>query len=51
MLVYKLDRFARNLYASAIINKATLKKNGVKVLSAFEQITDSPEGTILESMI
>ena len=29
VLVYKLDRFARNRYDSAI-NKATLKKNGVK---------------------
>ena len=50
VLVYKLDRFARNRYDSAI-NKATLKKNGVKVLSACEQITDSPEGIILESLI
>lgn len=50
VLVYKLDRFARNRYDSAI-NKAKLKKNGVKVLSACEQITDSPEGIILESMI
>jgi len=50
VIVYKLDRFARNRYDSAI-NKATLKKNGVKVLSACEQITDTPEGIILESMI
>lgn len=50
VLVYKLDRFARNRYDSAI-NKATLKKNGVKVLSACEQITDTPEGIILEAMI
>ena len=50
VIVYKLDRFARNRYDSAM-NKATLKKNGVKVLSACEQITDSPEGIILESMI
>lgn len=50
VIVYKLDRFARNRYDSAI-NKALLKKNGVKVLSACEQITDSPEGIILESMI
>ena len=33
------------------INKALLKKNGIKVLSACEQITDSPEGIILEAMI
>ena len=50
MIVYKLDRFARNRYDSAI-NKALLKKNGIKVLSACEQITDSPEGIILEAMI
>lgn len=50
VIVYKLDRFARNRYDSAI-NKALLKKNGVRVLSACEQITDSPEGIILESMI
>lgn len=50
VIVYKIDRFARNRYDSAM-NKATLKKNGVKVLSACEQITDTPEGIILESMI
>ena len=50
VIVYKLDRFARNRYDSAM-NKATLKKHGVKVLSACEQITDTPEGIILESMI
>ena len=50
VLVYKLDRFARNRYDSAI-NKRTLKKNGVKVLSAKEQITDTPEGIILESLL
>ncbi|GHV02149.1 recombinase RecD [Clostridia bacterium] len=50
VIVYKLDRFARNRYDSAT-NKAVLKKNGVKVLSACEQITDTPEGIILESML
>lgn len=50
VIVYKLDRFARNRYDSAL-NKQKLKKNGVRVLSAMEQITDSPEGIILESVI
>ena len=50
VIVYKLDRFARNRYDSAT-NKAVLKKNGVRVLSACEQITDTPEGIILESML
>ena len=51
VIVYKLDRFARNRYDSAI-NKATLKKERrKKFLSACEQITDTPEGIILEAMI
>ena len=33
VIVWKLDRFARNRYDSARY-KATLKKNGVKVVSA-----------------
>lgn len=33
VLVYQLDRFARNRYDSAI-NKSKLKKNGVRVISA-----------------
>lgn len=50
VLVYKLDRFARNRYDSAMY-KAKLKKNGVKVVSAKENITDSPEGIILEGLL
>ena len=50
VLVWKLDRFARNRYDSAHY-KAALKKNGVKVVSATEHITDGPEGIILESML
>lgn len=50
VIVYKLDRFARNRFDSAF-NKKILKKNGVKVISATEGITDSPEGIILESML
>ncbi len=38
VLVYQLDRFARNRYDSAI-NKAKLKKNGVWVISARENIS------------
>ena len=43
--VWKLDRFARNRYDSARY-KATLKKNGVKVVSATEVISDGAEGII-----
>ena len=50
IVVWKLDRFARNRYDSAHY-KAALKKNGVRVLSAKENIADGPEGIILESMI
>lgn len=50
VIVYKLDRFARNRYDSAIY-KNKLKKNGVKVISATENISDSPEGIILESVL
>ena len=39
VLVYQLDRFARNRYDSAT-NKAKLKKNGVRVISVRESHTD-----------
>ena len=50
VLVWKLDRFARNRYDSAHY-KAQLRKNGVKVVSATENISDGPEGIVLESML
>lgn len=50
VIVWKLDRFARNRYDSAI-NKARLKRNGVRVLSAMERISDNPEGVLLESLL
>ena len=50
VLVYKLDRFSRNKYETAI-HKKTLRDNGVKVLSAIENIPDTPEGIILESLL
>ena len=49
VLVYKLDRFSRNKYESAI-HKHTLKENGVKVKSATEMIPDSPEGILIEAI-
>ncbi|MDE5765595.1 MAG: recombinase family protein [Clostridia bacterium] len=50
VLVYKLDRFSRNKYESTI-HKKTLKNNGVTLLSAMENIPDTPEGIILESLL
>ena len=48
IIVWKLDRFARNRYDSAHY-KSLLKKNGVKVISAKESIGEGSEGILLES--
>ena len=50
VIVYQLDRFARNRYDSATY-KAKLKKNGVKVYSAKENITDDASGILIESVL
>ena len=50
VLVYKLDRFARNRYDSALYKKK-LRENGVRVVSATENITDTPEGIIMEGLL
>ena len=50
ILVYQLDRFARNRYDSAIY-KSKLKKNGVRVLSARENITDDASGILVEGVL
>lgn len=50
VVVYKLDRFARDRYDNAIY-KTRLKKNGVRVVSATENISTEPEGIILESVL
>ena len=50
VLVWKLDRFARNRYDSARY-KTQLKRNGVKLVSATEVISAGPEGIILESVL
>lgn len=50
ILVYQLDRFARNRYDSAI-NKAKLKKNGVRVISARENISDDASGILVEGVL
>ncbi len=50
VIVWKLDRFARNRYDSARY-KAQLKRNGVKVVSATEVISEGAEGIILESVL
>lgn len=50
VIMYTLDRFARNRYDSATY-KAKLKRNGVRVLYAKQSIPDGPEGIILESVL
>lgn len=50
IVVWKLDRFARNRYDSARY-KTILKKNMVEVISATEVISKGAEGIILESVL
>lgn len=50
VIVYKIDRFARNRYDSAIY-KHKLKQYGVKVKSAMENIGENPESILLEAML
>lgn len=50
VVVYTLDRFARDRYDSAVY-KRQLKNDGVKVLSAMENISDDHTGILMESML
>jgi len=50
VLVWKLDRFSRSRIDSATY-RAVLKRNGVNIVSAKENISDAPEGILLESLL
>lgn len=50
VVVHKLDRFSRNRYDSAVY-KRKLKQKGIKVLSVLENLDDSPESVIMESVL
>jgi site-specific DNA recombinase len=50
VLCYQYDRFARNRYDSATY-KAKLKKNGVKVISVRENLTDDASGVFMEAVL
>lgn len=50
VIVWKLDRFARNRYDAATY-RARLKKSGVTIVSAREAIPDGAEGIIIESLM
>ena len=50
VLVYQLDRFARNRYDSATY-KNKLRKNNVRVFSAKENISEDASGVLMESVL
>lgn len=50
VVVHKLDRFSRDRYDSAFY-KRELKKNNVQLVSVLENLDDSPESIILESVL
>ena len=50
VIVWKLDRFARDRYDAAVYRKR-LKDNNVRLVSAMEGITESPEGIIMEGLL
>lgn len=50
VIVYKLDRFARNRYDSAIYRNK-LKNNNVIIMSAMENTDGSPESVLMESVL
>ena len=50
IVVWKLDRFARNRYDSAVY-KHKLREAGVRVLSAMENIGEGDESIILEAVL
>jgi Site-specific recombinases, DNA invertase Pin homologs len=50
VLVYQLDRFARSRHDSALY-KHILKNNGVRVVSARENITEDASGILLEALL
>ena len=50
VIVWKLDRFSRDAYDTAIY-KRRLKNNGVSLLSATEAIGNNPESIILEQLL
>lgn len=50
VLVYMIDRFARSKEDS-VVYKSNLRRNGVKVISATEAITDTDEGYLVEGFL
>jgi len=50
VLVWKLDRFARNTIDSAL-NRQALRKNGVRLLSVMESFGENASGEMMEHII
>lgn len=50
LIVHKLDRFSRDRYDHAIYRKK-LRDNGVNIVSVLENLDDSPESVVLESVL
>lgn len=50
VIVYKVERFSRNKYQSAIY-KEKLSRRGVKVLYAAQRLSDTPEGGLMEGIL
>lgn len=50
IIVHKLDRFSRDRYDSAYY-KRHMRKYGIRLISVLENLSDSPESIILESVL
>lgn len=50
VVVYMMDRFSRDPY-DAPIYKRELAKHGVRVVSAMENVPDTPEGMLLDKLL
>lgn len=50
VVVYMMDRFSRDPY-DAPVYKRELSKRGVRVVSATESISDTPEGIVMEKLL
>lgn len=50
VIVHKLDRFSRDRYDHAIYRRE-LRNAGVKLVSVLENLDDSPESVVLESVL
>jgi DNA invertase Pin-like site-specific DNA recombinase len=51
IIVYKVDRFARNQYDSVVYKHKLLNDYGIKVLSATEAISNTNERRLVETLL